>query len=1217
MNWSSSQLVHIKEPQGRSGVMAALVVMALVAFGAIAVPGTTAQAGPAASATNWAAWYESGQDQSLVGTAYRTPSNLRSVDADAHDLVISATSNYPNTSNQKESIANLANRDSSAKWYAGTGNAPTANSPIYAIYALSQPATVTSYEIASANDAPERDPKSWEVLGSNSERAAVDAADESWTVLDDQDDEKFSDRKQTKDYAVDEPAAFKYYQLRVTANRADAGDDKNSKFQIANWTLLGSSSIEDAGVGVAVQDVGQLDTPHGDVAVRYDGRSLTNGTASATAVLHDELGIVVGSDTMLTYQLRPDDAVSANTAIDLVYTDADGSNEQLMSADLDRVDIQGRPITAGGHGSSLREQEWNLIGVDLGDLAGKTVSKVLLAVDTPMIDADTRVSGAVDNITISTAAIDSASTSWQFSDTNSDPASGNADRTVWTQPGFDDSSWKTGEGGFGAASDGEIGGGNSIDTELAHYINGSSRPVIPAYFFRTSFTLDEAQIESMGGIYGSIVYDDSATIYLNGARVTGWDDEMITENLSYQNKNGKKDPLKEFFSIPGSMLQEGENTLAVEIHQCNDTSSDVYFHLPTLVATPDYLPFAFSDADLNREFSSDIRPKGPQGQDYIVAMLDGFGDLLSDNPEILAPNSELANSDEVVAANDLKAIEVNNNASDQQRARALTDGHGAPYLTMADSLGPLEPLYTEAMRNGELPKTAALLSGRIEENIGDHEPAKSAYGYKRPYVRLSFDSDGGRIVKVDNDGSYHGLANNGSFPSGHTNHGYSQGTTLATLVPQLAPQILTRASEYGDNRLVLAFHYPLDVMSSRMVGQRVAQQRWSDPEFRAVLEQAKAETQTVLANKCGTSTVDECLTQEGQNANDRANSLNEDLALYTERLSYGFDRVADAGQPMIVPDGAADLLLSTFPELTVTQREVVLEMTAVDSGFVLDKSVDDEASWQRINLAAAMAAEVTVKSDGTVTVNGQTMERPAIQVTDMVTVNSAVTVTGTGFTPHETVTVELANKSKDITADDQGSFEANIEAPSTADEYTVTAIGADSQVQARADITVSAASVDPVEAIPADVNFNDKDGVEDDSFTVPASEGVEYLQNGDVIAPGTYPGSEKVIITARALDGYEIPTGVTASWSHTFSAETGAGSDLPGPDEPGVDHPGEEEGDETGPVTDVPVTDGQGGDQSGGDLPRTGADLTLVALALMTLAFGAVLVRFHSRITTK
>ncbi|MDR6639831.1 hypothetical protein J2Y68_003497, partial [Paenarthrobacter nitroguajacolicus] len=71
---------------------------------------------------------------------------------------------------------------------------------------------------------------------------------------------------------------------------------------------------------------------------------------------------------------------------------------------------------------------------------------------------------------------------------------------------------------------------------------------------------------------------------------------------------------------------------------------------------------------------------------------------------------------------------------------------------------------------------------------------------------------------------------------------------------------------------------------------------------------------------------------------------------------------------------------------------------------------------------------------------------------------------------------------------------------------------------------------------PAAVTFTDKDGTKDDVYVVPATTGVEYLVGGRVVAAGTYPGSETVTVTARAVTDYVLASGATASWTGTFKS---------------------------------------------------------------------------------
>ncbi|MDQ0209547.1 carboxypeptidase regulatory-like domain-containing protein [Arthrobacter bambusae] len=79
------------------------------------------------------------------------------------------------------------------------------------------------------------------------------------------------------------------------------------------------------------------------------------------------------------------------------------------------------------------------------------------------------------------------------------------------------------------------------------------------------------------------------------------------------------------------------------------------------------------------------------------------------------------------------------------------------------------------------------------------------------------------------------------------------------------------------------------------------------------------------------------------------------------------------------------------------------------------------------------------------------------------------------------------------------------------------------------------AAPSPVQATPAPVVFTDKDGTKDDSYTIPATTGVDYLIGGKVISAGTYPGTGTVTVTAQAQTGYILAAGATTQWTVTFS----------------------------------------------------------------------------------
>jgi predicted alpha-1,2-mannosidase len=75
---------------------------------------------------------------------------------------------------------------------------------------LAEPRTVTNYALTSANDVPERDPRDWQLLGSND--------GSTWDVVSSVSGETFERRGQTKEYQVSEPKPYAYHRLNVTAN---------------------------------------------------------------------------------------------------------------------------------------------------------------------------------------------------------------------------------------------------------------------------------------------------------------------------------------------------------------------------------------------------------------------------------------------------------------------------------------------------------------------------------------------------------------------------------------------------------------------------------------------------------------------------------------------------------------------------------------------------------------------------------------------------------------------------------------------------------------------------------------------------------------------------------------------------------------------------------------------------------------------------------------
>jgi membrane-associated phospholipid phosphatase len=396
----------------------------------------------------------------------------------------------------------------------------------------------------------------------------------------------------------------------------------------------------------------------------------------------------------------------------------------------------------------------------------------------------------------------------------------------------------------------------------------------------------------------------------------------------------------------------------------------------------------------------------------------------------------------VAERDDQLAVWINRNASKAQQFKALQDSTyqnaaGTTYdqsLTISTGLGSIiGPLYVKGRNSGALPKTSALInstdgSSGAYLNVGT---VKASFSHPRPYLPSNANAtpvagdDAGCAPSVTNGSSLKGirvgksyasaagnlkikrvapavdtthkfspnnvslgagygsvgLCTGGSFPSGHGTTVYEAGFTLATLLPELAPEILARTADAGNNRMVLGVHYPTDVMGGRMAGEAALAARWSDKKYRTeVLVPARTELVNYLKKGCKQSLA-KCIARQkaytsspyggkkmpGGTAQVVTNRKSA-AKVYRELLTYGYPLIGKKKLAASVPTGAANLLLTTFPTLTLAQRTSVLAQTQIVSGYPLDRSGTKGKSWQRLDLAAAMSATVKKSANGKVKV---------------------------------------------------------------------------------------------------------------------------------------------------------------------------------------------------------------------------------------------------------
>ncbi|MCK3769320.1 metallophosphoesterase family protein [Microbacterium aerolatum] len=175
-------------------------------------------------------------------------------------------------------------------------------------------------------------------------------------------------------------------------------------------------------------------------------------------------------------------------------------------------------------------------------------------------------------------------TTWSYLDDGTDPSPSPAAVRDWTKPEFDDSSWKTAVGSFGAKNGALAAvGPHTPTTLLNHYLDGASAPTVPTYFFRTTFDLEAGVAEQVASLRSTITYDDAIVVWVNGTKVASYADGRVTEttNVEYAGDSAG-DPASSIFTASPDVLKDGTNTVAVALYQDRETSSDIYFDMSSL-----------------------------------------------------------------------------------------------------------------------------------------------------------------------------------------------------------------------------------------------------------------------------------------------------------------------------------------------------------------------------------------------------------------------------------------------------------------------------------------------------------------------------------------------------------------------------------------------------------------------------------------------------------
>ena len=159
--------------------------------------------------------------------------------------------------------------------------------------------------------------------------------------------------------------------------------------------------------------------------------------------------------------------------------------------------------------------------------------------------------------------------------------------TAWREAAFDDSTWQAGPAQLGYGDGDEATVVNCGPNSPSCRINNFATT-----YFRHTFEIEDVdQIESLSAF---VLRDDAAAVYLNGEEI--FRDDSLPGGAAYNRfarSQGDENGMTAFVIDP-SLLIDGENVLAVEVHQVLHDSSDVSFDFRLIgKVTPVPEPSAF------------------------------------------------------------------------------------------------------------------------------------------------------------------------------------------------------------------------------------------------------------------------------------------------------------------------------------------------------------------------------------------------------------------------------------------------------------------------------------------------------------------------------------------------------------------------------------------------------------------------------------------------
>lgn len=188
---------------------------------------------------------------------------------------------------------------------------------------------------------------------------------------------------------------------------------------------------------------------------------------------------------------------------------------------------------------------------------------------------------------------------WKYYD------SGTLPDALWFTSTYEDALWTE-----GAA---QLGYGEGDEVTVVSFGTNPSAKFITTYF-RKKFSV--ASVAGLENVSGTILFDDGIVVYCNGVEVYRANMPATTiTNETLASGNAVENSYQSF-TIPANVLMEGDNVLAVEVHQVSLESSDISFDLSlsgnilgdaTQIISTEPIQQGVADSDVSLEASFIVR----------------------------------------------------------------------------------------------------------------------------------------------------------------------------------------------------------------------------------------------------------------------------------------------------------------------------------------------------------------------------------------------------------------------------------------------------------------------------------------------------------------------------------------------------------------------------------------------------------------------------------